>query len=43
MRGLYGRWLSFEEFVGTMSDEARSEWQRYLWRERLKHLRAQAG
>jgi transposase InsO family protein len=43
IRGLYGRWLSFEEFVGTMCDEARSEWQRYLWKERLKHIHAQAG
>jgi hypothetical protein len=43
IRGLYGRLMSFEEFVSTMCDEARSEWQRYLWSERLKHIHAQAG
>jgi transposase InsO family protein len=42
LRGLYGRSMAFEDFVGVMCDEARSEWQRHLWTQRLKHLRAQA-
>ena len=29
-------YLSNQDFLGLMSDEARSEWKDYLWRQRLK-------
>ncbi len=36
LKGLYGQILDYQDFLGLMSDEARSEWKDYLWRQRLK-------
>jgi len=38
LKGLYGRLVDFQDFLGLMSDEARSEWKDYLWRHTLKGL-----
>ena len=36
LKGLYGQILDYQDFLGLMSGEARSEWKDYLWRQRLK-------
>jgi hypothetical protein len=36
LKGLVGRLVDFQDFLGLMSDEARSEWKDYLWRHSLK-------
>lgn len=37
LRGLYeGEPLAFQDYLGRMCDEARSEWKEYLWKQRLK-------
>jgi hypothetical protein len=36
LKGLSGQILDYQDFLGLMSDEARSEWKDYLWRQRLK-------
>ena len=36
LKGLVGRVVDFQDFLGLMSDEARSEWKDYLWRHTLK-------
>jgi hypothetical protein len=37
LQGLYGYPIPFDDFLGLMVDEARSEWKEYLWRQPLKH------
>jgi hypothetical protein len=36
LKGLYGQVVDYQDFLGLMCDEARSEWKDYLWRQRLK-------
>jgi len=36
LKGLYGKRVDFQLFLGLMSDEARSEWKAFLWRQTLK-------
>ncbi len=36
LKGLYGQVIDYQDFLGFMGDEARSEWKDYLWRQRLK-------
>lgn len=36
LKGVYGEVVDYQYFLGLMSDEARSEWKDYLWRQRLK-------
>lgn len=36
LKGLVGQRLSYQDFLGLMSDQARSEWKDYLWRQHLK-------
>jgi hypothetical protein len=36
LKGLYARMMDYSEFLGTMCDEARSEWKRYVWNLSLK-------
>ncbi len=36
LKGLYAQVIDYQDFLGFMGDEARSEWKDYLWRQRLK-------
>jgi hypothetical protein len=36
LKGLYGQVVDYQDFLGLMCDEARSEWKASLWRHRLK-------
>jgi hypothetical protein len=36
LKGVSGQVIDYQDFLGLMCDEARSEWKDYLWRQRLK-------
>jgi hypothetical protein len=36
LKRLAGQVVDYQEFLGMMGDEARSEWKAYRWRQRLK-------
>jgi hypothetical protein len=36
LKGLSGQRVDYQDFLGLMCDEARSQWKDYLWRQRLK-------
>lgn len=42
LKGLLGHALDYQAFLGYMSDEARSDWKDYLWRQRVKRTAKQS-
>jgi hypothetical protein len=38
LKGLVGFPISYDDFLGRMIDEARSEWKTYLWNQQLKRI-----
>jgi transposase InsO family protein len=40
LKGLYGVLMPYDEYLGLMIDEARSDWKNYLWRQSMTHTKA---